>query len=151
MSKDQHQGPEEAKTAPRKEYTTRVSSADKQWLLAQQNHNDWNFQTYPDGKDFDESTSQDAYGIWTTSYQKPLIFGHPEFQIAFECHVEEEIFLFRVGRWDLTLNGPPRQRWNEHREKAWNHLRDSKGKKRSKHYGSKEIFTEFHEILEEKV
>ena len=150
MSETHKQGQGEAKTEPRKEYGTRASNGDKQWLLKQQIHNDWNFQTYPDGQDFDEATFQDAYGIWTTSYQKPLIFGHPTFQIDFECHIEEEIFLFRVGRWDLTLAGPPRQRWTDERQKAWDHLLSSKDKKRHKGYGAKEIFAEFHEILEKK-
>ena len=132
---------------PRKEYSYQLANEHKAWIMKQQEHNDWKFTIYPTGEDFSKETSEDAYGIWTTTYQKPLIFGHPEFQLDFEQNIGEDIFKFRVGEWDLTCSGPAKRRWTDGHGKAWEFLLSTKSIKKTRDYGSADIFKEANEMI----
>ena len=138
---------EDPKPKPRKEYSYKLANDHKAWILKQQEHNDWHFSVYPDSADFSKETSEDAYGIWLTSYQRPLIFGHPEFELDFEQAIDEDIFKFRVGVWDVTCSGPKRKRWTDGHEKAWDFLMKNKQKKRTRDYSTSDIFIEANKMI----
>lgn len=137
---------EEQKPKPRKEYGSVAASADKAWLMKQQEHHDWAFMIYPEGEEFSMLNADEAYGIWTTTYRQPLIFGHPDFRLDFEMHIDEDIFKFRVGEWDIECEGEPMRRWSDDKQAAWDHILASKNTKRTRDYGSKEVFEEFNRL-----